>query len=147
MRAPVRLEPTTRAQLLRRAAARGRLWVPAHGASMGWTVPTGSSVLVQAAPRPRRGEVWAYCGSDGGVVVHRYRRRLPAGHRLQGDTCVAPDAPVGDALLIGRVVAVRGRGRARRLTRLNAIVGALQRLPRAVVARATRGARALTGRP
>jgi hypothetical protein len=104
---------TSKARLLREAAACEPLWIVAHGASMGRTIPSGSSVRVAGAAAPRRGQVWAYVDGSGAVVVHRYRRRSATGHVLQGDTSSHSDAPVPTDQLIGRVTAVRSAGRLR----------------------------------
>ncbi len=91
------------------------------GRSMGASIPAGAKVLVTAAPKPRRGEIWAFCLPDGTLVVHRYRRMIDGRHCFQGDATRWADEPVDAALLIGRVTAVDAGGRVRR-------VGALQRL-------------------
>ena len=132
-----------KARLLREAAATAPLWITARGTSMGRTVPTGASVLVARSAPPRSGQVWAYCDLSGRVVVHRYRRHTGAGHVLQGDTVTYPDAPIGDEQLIGKVTAVRRGEQVRSLGWTDRCVGASQRIPRAMVARASRMARRL----
>jgi phage repressor protein C with HTH and peptisase S24 domain len=135
------IDATVKARLLRQAAANAPLWIEARGDSMGRTIPTGASVLVAEDATPRRGQLWAYCDEAGRVVVHRYRRHTGAGHVLQGDTRVHPDAPVQDGRLIGRVTAVRRRGRVRAVGWSDRCVGECLRLARATVARASRAAR------
>jgi hypothetical protein len=103
---------------------------------MGWTVRTDSTVLVVPGNNPQPGEVWAFCNASGRVVIHRYRRHVATGHVFQGDTCVHPDRPVDELHMIGRVVAVRRRDRQRPLPRGHRLLGAVQRTPRIVVARA-----------
>ena len=131
-----RAQPTApdaaKARLLRQAAVTHAVWIPAHGASMGRTVPSGASVLVAPYAPPRRGEVWAYCDESGTVVVHRYRRHIEDGHVLQGDASAGCDAPVSDEELVGRVAAVRVDGRVRRLGRLDRWLSACRRASRAL---------------
>jgi hypothetical protein len=135
-----------KAQLLRQATNTGRpLWIAAHGSSMGWTIRSGSKVRVMANPNPRRGQLWAYCDDSGRVVVHRYRHRVDAGHVLQGDTCVRPDPPVDAGRLIGQVVAVQRGARVRFIGRGNVILGACQRIPRALLTRTLRAGRLVRG--
>jgi len=92
---PVSVDPTTKARLLRQVAGLRSMWIPAHGSSMGWTIPSGSSVRVVAVERPRRGELWAYCDDNGTVVVHRYAYRAAAGHILRGDASIRCDPARG----------------------------------------------------
>ena len=137
------IDASVKARLLRQAAADAPLWIAARGDSMGRTIPTGASVLVAHDASPRRGQLWAYCDEAGRVVVHRYRRHTSAGHVLQGDTRVQPDPPVQDERLIGRVTAVRRRGRDRHVGWSDRCLGESQRLPRELLARATRMTRRL----
>jgi hypothetical protein len=140
------LDAPTKTRLMRHAAATRPLWMVARGSSMGRTIPTGASVLVGECTRPRRGQVWAYYDATGALVVHRYRRRTDAGHVLQGDTRPRPDPPVPDERLVGRVTAVRRRGRVRAVGWTDRAVGACQRLPRVLIARARAVARRLLRR-
>lgn len=136
-------DPAVKARLFRQAAATKPLWFVARGTSMGRTIPTGSSVLVAQFTRPRRGQVWAYCDQAGGLVVHRYLRHTGAGHVLQGDTRIHPDAPVQDAQLIGRVTAVRRGDRVHSVGWSNWCLGECQRRSRVLIARARGIARRL----
>jgi hypothetical protein len=91
------------------------LWIDTIGNSMGRAVPDGARVRVVAASRPHRGEVWAMCGDDGRVIVHRVLGVVAGRWWLQGDANRSPDAPVGLDRLIGRVDEIDVAGRRRRL--------------------------------
>ena len=84
---------------------------------MGATIPAGARVLVTAARRPRRAEIWAFCLADATVVVHRFRRLVDGRFQFQGDARPWPDEPVGSELLVGRVIAIETDGGRRRLGR------------------------------
>lgn len=108
---------------------------------MGWSIPSGTRVRIEArATGPARGEVWAFCGPQGEIVVHRHRGAVGARHRFQGDTCVRADPPVAPSALIGRVTAVSP---SRPYVRWGPAAGAVQRVPRTTVAGAVRLARRL----
>jgi len=141
-RPEVAFDTDEKARLLRQAASTGTpLWIAAKGPSMGWTIRTGSKVHVVGNRSPRRGQLWAYCDESGRVIVHRYRHRVGAGHVLQGDTCVRPDPPVRTEQLVGQVVAVQRGTRVRAVGRGDVILGACQRIPRTLTARAVRTVR------
>jgi hypothetical protein len=112
-----------KAALLRSRVASSTLWLPVHGASMGRTIPWGAEVLLEAADRPRRGEIWAFLRSDLRIVVHRYRRRSNGAYVFQGDAKYDPDQPVAADRLVGRVVAVRTTGGVRELSERARITG------------------------
>ena len=76
---------------------------------MGTTILAGSLVLLDDAPRPRIGEIWAWCSDDATVVVHRSLGRGRRGYRFQGDGRIDPDPPVPPDRIIGRVREVRYR--------------------------------------
>jgi hypothetical protein len=126
-----------KARLLREAATREPVWIAAQGASMGRTIPSGSSVRIAGAAAPRGGQVWAYLDGSGSVVVHRYRRHSETGHVLQGDASPHPDAPVGTEQLIGRVTAVRCAGRVRSVGSLDRWGFEFRRVRRALRVRAS----------
>ena len=107
--------PDTVASLLRRAVSSGPVWLDVAGTSMGTSIVTGDRVQVAEAPRPRHGEVWAFCDGAARVVVHRCRGRRPGGWLFEGDAVGRADAAVPTAWLIGRVVAVGHHGVERRL--------------------------------
>jgi phage repressor protein C with HTH and peptisase S24 domain len=134
----VSIDPATKARLLRRAVGSSSMWIPVYGASMGWTIPPGSTVHVVPSTQPRRGQLWAYCNDASTVVVHRYEYRADAGHVLRGDAARQSDPPVDDERIIGRVVAVRRGDRVPRVGSGFRIRGVLQRTRRS--ARAHRGA-------
>jgi hypothetical protein len=98
------------AALLRRRVAVEPMWLPVRGQSMRPALRDGWEVRVEPATRPRRGEVWAFYGPDGVLVVHRCRRVRDGVHRFAGDALPVADPPVRDGHLIGRVSAVRGAG-------------------------------------
>ncbi len=117
------------AAVLRQRVQHQPLWLDVDGQSMGRTISRGR-VFVRAGTRPARGQIWAYCASDGRIVVHRVlgsRRGSAGGTRvwLRGDGNPADDPPVPMAHLIGVVVEVdddRGRRRLGRRDRLAARV-------------------------
>jgi signal peptidase I len=76
------------------------------------TISAGSEVRVVARTRPPRiAEIWAFCDSNGTVVVHRYWRRDDVGRSVfRGDNMRAFDEPVSAELLIGLVTSVRRGG-------------------------------------
>jgi hypothetical protein len=99
--------PDAMARLLRgRVEAGPQLWLPVGGGSMGPTIRPPGNVLLAPGRRPRRGEVWAFVGVDGAIVVHRCERRAGPGYVFRGDGMVVADPWVPSARLIGRVVAV-----------------------------------------
>jgi hypothetical protein len=128
----------TKASLLRARLAREPLWIDVSGRSMGRSVPGGGRAHVAAATTPARGEVWAYCRTDGSLVVHRARGATDAGWVFQGDACVTVDPPVPDERLVGRVVALDP---ARSPWRWGPAAGAAQRAPREAVATVVRAGR------
>ncbi|MBV8463838.1 MAG: S24 family peptidase [Acidimicrobiales bacterium] len=102
------VQPWRIAAALRAAASDGHsLWVDAQGSSMDRTIVSGDQVRIGPEARPRWGSVWAYCGPDGAILVHRFIGRRPGGLLFQGDGRGAPDPLVGPDVLIGRVTAVR----------------------------------------
>jgi len=102
--------PDSLARGLREAAGRRPLSLEATGTSMGRTILAGERVQVVPAGVPRWGEVWAFCDDRAAVVLHRCRRRRPAGYVFQGDACCRADPPVPASRLIGRVEAVERGG-------------------------------------
>jgi hypothetical protein len=64
-------------------------------------------VLVNLSPRPRRGEVWAFCNAEASIVVHRSRGRRDDGWLFEGDAVGRADPVVSASWLIGRVVSIR----------------------------------------
>jgi hypothetical protein len=94
------------ARLLRQRLGR-EVWLRVDGDSMRPTIEPPAEVRVVARDRPRVGEVWAFVGAGGRVVVHRCERRTPAGYVFHGDGRVAADPITAPDLLIGRAVAVR----------------------------------------
>src|SRR5262249_24504131 len=67
------------ARLLRRRLVDHELWLPVNGLSMQPPIAPPAQVRVVARARPRLGEVWAFAGPDGTVIVHRYERRSADG--------------------------------------------------------------------
>jgi SOS-response transcriptional repressor LexA len=105
--------PATKAAVLRRRAAESPIAIDVKGSSMGAGIPSGARVLVAAAHRPRRGEVWAFVSDDGTVIVHRFRRERAGTLWFQGDGNAGVDRPVTPEMLVGRVVATDVEGRRR----------------------------------
>jgi hypothetical protein len=95
------------ARLLRQRLADQILWLPVDGGSMRPTIAPPAEVRVVARHRPRLGEVWAFVGPDGTIVVHRYERRSGDGFVFHGDAFARADPAVTSDVLIGRAVAVR----------------------------------------
>lgn len=94
---------------------------------MGSTIRPGSRVLLERAPAPRIGEIWAWCLPTGEIVVHRALWNSKRGHRFQGDARRDLDPPVVADLMIGRVAAIEHQG-IRRATGARARWGGLTRL-------------------
>ena len=65
------VRPETIAAGLRGGAEAGALWLDVFGDSMGRSIVPGEAVLLGPAPRPRTGEVWAFCDARSRIVVHR----------------------------------------------------------------------------
>jgi hypothetical protein len=101
---------------LLRASARDSVWLPVNGTSMLPTILAGSEVRVVArARRPRIAEIWAFCDTNGTIVVHRYRKQDADGRSLfRGDNQKWRDDPVAPDRLIGLVTHVREGGKVRR---------------------------------
>ncbi|MEM9713473.1 MAG: S24 family peptidase [Actinomycetota bacterium] len=116
---PTGSAPHPSAALLRRRTERG-LSIVAEGTSMLPTIEPGSTLRIEAAQRPRAGEVWALVHDDGEVVVHRHWRRTRHGLIFRGDGNDHPDPPVNDDQLVGRVDLGRA-DRLRGLTRLTTL--------------------------
>ncbi len=140
---PAPHDPFVTARLLRERARSAPLWLDVSGASMGWSIPSGTRVLVGASAPPHRGEVWAFCNDTGDIVVHRCRRATGDRFRFQGDARVRADEPVASSQLIGRVVELSPP---RPPMRWGPLAGSVQRSPRVAVARTVRVARRFTGR-
>jgi len=102
---------------LLRSSARASVWLPVDGVSMLPTISAGSQVRVKAQARgPRIAEIWAFCDTNGLVVVHRYRRRGPQRQSVfRGDNVPWHDPPVDESRLIGRVTHVRRGNAIRRI--------------------------------
>jgi hypothetical protein len=109
------------AAVLRRRAGERPLWIDVAGSSMAPRIPSGARVLVVADGRPTRGAIWVAADLDGRILVHRVLGRAGRWWWLQGDANPAPDPPVGEGQLVGRVAAIEIGGLRRR-------VGALARL-------------------
>lgn len=111
-----KMRPETLAAGLRQSAARSSvLWLDASGSSMMPVILPGQRIAIAPAPRPRWGEVWAYCDADGRVLAHRCRGRSRGGYVFQGDATLRLEPPAPPDRLIGRVVAIAESDRVRRL--------------------------------
>jgi len=102
------------ARLLRQRLG-GEVWLPVEGDSMRPTIQAPAEVRVVARDRPRIGEVWAFVGPAGRVVVHRCERRTPEGYVFHGDGRAPADPVTPPDLLVGRAIAARDRRGERRL--------------------------------
>ena len=109
------MEPETLAAGLRSAAERGSLQLPTVGTSMGGVIRAGDRAVVTTGGKPRWGEVWVFCTTEGAVTVHRCRGRRAGGWIFRGDKRARPDPLVTADRLVGRVVAVERAGIRRRL--------------------------------
>jgi len=99
--------PEPVASVLRSAAAAKPLWLEVSGTSMGGAIVSGDTVLVIPSPRPRRGEVWAFCNAEASIVVHRSRGPRRGGWLFEGDAVGRADPVISSSWLIGRVVSIR----------------------------------------
>ncbi|HTQ80768.1 MAG TPA: S24/S26 family peptidase [Thermoanaerobaculia bacterium] len=99
---------------VRALAAEGAIEATVRGSSMAPLLVDGDRVAIAGARIYLPGEVIAFRGDDGRLVVHRllgfrlYRGRLACITR--GDAASQPDAPVPLPAILGRVVAHPGRG-------------------------------------
>ncbi len=117
------VDPEAIASLLRKRLDGGDLWVEARGESMRPTLDESARVRIRRSGRPRPGEVWAFVGSDGSIVVHRCLRRFDAGYYgFRGDGISIDDAPVASTRLIGRVSEAQDSRGTRRVKRSTARV-------------------------
>ncbi len=107
-----------KAKVLRRGVAANARWLDVTGLSMGPDLPGAAACSSTARRRARRGEVWAFVGETGEVVVHRFLRDVGGQLWFRGDANVAADRPVPPERLIGRVAAVEVDGRRRDLGRV-----------------------------
>jgi phage repressor protein C with HTH and peptisase S24 domain len=107
-----------RVQVLRRRLADGPVWLAVDGPSMSPALTPPARVLLDAAARPRPGELWAFGAHDGSLVVHRcLRRRRDGTYEFRGDAELGDDAPVPTERLVGRVVRAESATGPVRLTR------------------------------
>jgi hypothetical protein len=119
------------ARLLRQRLG-GEVWLPVEGDSMRPTIPAPAEVRVVARERPRIGEVWAFVGPGGRVVVHRCERRTAEGYVFHGDGRAPADPVTPPDLLVGRAVAVRDRRGERRLQSVDRVQGLARQAGRRV---------------
>lgn len=96
-------DPETTARLLRSRLATTPLDLPVLGISMGPTIRSGSTVRLSGLSEPRRGEIWAFVGTDSEIVVHRVRHITEDTMTGRGDGNPLDDQTVPRTHLIGRV--------------------------------------------
>jgi signal peptidase I len=103
--------PEDVAALVRSSAGDG-VWLPVDGSSMLPTISAGSQVRVfSVSRRPRIAEIWAFCDSNGAIIVHRYRRQDGAGRFVfRGDNVKQSDVPVDGERLVGVVMRIKAAG-------------------------------------
>jgi hypothetical protein len=118
-------DPVTTARLLRKRLASSPIELPVSGQSMGSTIRSGSTVRLVELSEPRRGEIWAFVGSEApdgegqgtderssrsgtGIVVHRIRHIGRDSITGRGDGNRLDDRTVPRSHLIGRVVSAIG---------------------------------------
>lgn len=107
-------DPVTTALLLRRRLATAPIELPVSGQSMGSTIRSGSTVRLTELTEPRRGEIWAFVGTDSesstgsGIVVHRVRHLTEHSITGRGDGNRLDDRTVPRSHLIGRVDSATG---------------------------------------
>src|SRR5689334_15269380 len=95
-------------ELIARLRAGREVRLCAVGGSMWPTIRDGAVLRIEPCPaaRLRSGDLGAFVGPDGRLVVHRLVRTLTGGHlEFRGDGLDAPDAPVapGDVLGVARI--------------------------------------------
>jgi hypothetical protein len=79
--------------------------------------------------------VWAYCGEEGQVIVHRLLAGRRGGFIFKGDGSARPDRPIEGEVLIGRVVEIERHAVKTRLGRRDRL---LRGLPRCLMFQAGR---------
>jgi hypothetical protein len=129
------------AGLLRSSLPPEGRWLDVSGSSMFPTIEPPGRVLVRAAAQPRPGEVWAFIGRNGELLVHRHVRQRRGGHLFRGDNRQHDDAPVEAAQLVGRVLAVHDRRGDRVLGRVDRVRGVVLDTIRRAVERSRRVAK------
>ena len=117
------------ARLLRQRLG-GEVWLRVDGDSMRPTIVPPAEVRVVARDRPRVGEVWAFVGDGGRIVIHRCVRRPDDGYLFQGDGRAAADPIARLERLIGRAVAVRDERGERGLGGRDRLLGTARHLVR-----------------
>jgi len=107
------------AGLMRAVLEKGKAFrFEARGTSMHPFVQDGDTVTVRplASGRPRMGDVVAFVHpATGGVRIHRVVKADSGTYRLKGDNALGEDGAFPREAILGRVVRVERRGRARRL--------------------------------
>lgn len=101
------------AALLRQQLRLGRcVRLPVASASMRPLMEAGDNIVVAHASTPglRLGDIVVY-EREGLCYAHRLLRRGPGFLIAKGDATLHPDAPFTEEQLIGKVVAVEGKGR------------------------------------
>jgi hypothetical protein len=121
--------PYATARLLRQRLG-DDVWLPVQGESMRPTIIPPAQVRLVAQARPRVGEVWAFVGAGGHIVVHRCERRTPSGYVFRGDGWAAADPVASLDVLIGRAIAVRDDRGERRLGGIDRVRGTSRYLAR-----------------
>ncbi|MEM7141605.1 MAG: S24/S26 family peptidase [Actinomycetota bacterium] len=109
------------AALLRTRVASAPIDLPVAGDSMAGVIAAGSTVTVTAQAAPRRGEIWAFAGDDGTVIVHRVREIEGTTVVGRGTANTLDDAPVAVERLIGRVRSANTNGATTRFGALDAV--------------------------
>ena len=100
------LDPAATARLLRRRAETGTIELRVSGSSMSEVIESGSTVVVEAAPVPRPGEIWVFTDDEGVIVVHRVRH-VDEFHVIgRGTGNHVDDGPVPIENAVGRVRAL-----------------------------------------
>lgn len=99
-------DPASTARLLRRRLEAGPIELPVNGSSMRGVIESGSTVVVEAAPAPRRGEIWVFMNDDAVIVVHRVREVDGMSVTGRGSGNPLDDVPVPLDHAVGRVLAL-----------------------------------------
>ncbi len=97
-------DPDAIARLLVSRLDNGDISIPVSGSSMKGLIESGAVVTITRSSSPRRGEVWAFTGETGQVLVHRIRHIGKDTVTCRGVGNRADDSPVSRSRLIGRVV-------------------------------------------
>jgi len=118
-------DPEAVAALLRRRVGESGLDLPVSGSSMRGAIESGSVVRILSSGHPRPGEVWAFVGDDGRIIVHRIRSidADTVTHRGVGNR--RDDQPVARDRLVGRVISATSGNRSTKFGKFDSTISAV----------------------